>query len=46
MMVMGAEKAMPSMARPTKRVAKFFAKAQGITNATARSSVDMLQGAR
>lgn len=35
MMVMGAENAIPSMARPTKSVAMFFATAQGITNTTA-----------
>lgn len=42
-MVMGAENAMPSMARPTRSVARFFANAQGRTNATATNSVDTLE---
>lgn len=43
MMVMGAEKAMPSMARPTRSVPRFLASAQGRTNATATNSVDTLE---
>lgn len=40
--VMGAEKAMPSMARQTMRVAMFWAKAQGMTKTTAMKRVDPL----
>ena len=40
--VMGAEKAIPSMARHTIRVAKFSARAQGMIKTTARNRVDTL----
>lgn len=40
--VMGAEKAMPSMARQTIRVPIFFETAQGMMKMTARKSVDPL----
>ena len=43
MIVMGAENAMPSMARPTRSVAIFFASAQGMMKTTARNSVDTLE---
>lgn len=40
--VMGAEKAMPSMARHTSRVPMFLATAQGTMKMTAMSSVEPL----
>lgn len=42
--VMGAEKAMPSMARQTIRVPMFCATAQGMMKTTASRSVDPLPG--
>jgi hypothetical protein len=39
---MGAEKAMPSMARQTSNVSMFFATALGIMKMTASKSVDPL----
>lgn len=41
--VMGAEKAMPSMARQTMRVPMLLATAQGIMKMTAKSKVEPLQ---
>jgi hypothetical protein len=40
--VMGAEKAMPSMARLTSSVSMFFATAQGMTKMTASNKVEPL----
>jgi hypothetical protein len=42
--VMGAEKAMPSMVRQTRRVVMFFDTAQGTMKMTARRSVEPLVG--
>jgi len=41
--VMGAEKAIPSMARQTMRVPMFLATAQGMMKMTARKSVEPLK---